>query len=190
MFAHHAACSAGLVVTHATCVGQLRSGDGMAVVDQQLCFDLERVYRLYLCCFVPSVNRKHAPDAVGLKKYPVTRLVVVASRPCSASPYLPVRHIDSHLRSLPQGRSPSDVSDIDTVISEDQPTPKLTSKLQRVVVQKGPAAVHPAQRRGSVMPLKSESGGAAAAATATKRGSTISEPGRGWDVPIGVISEA
>ena len=102
-----------------------------------------------------------------------------------------------------QGRSPSDVSGIETAVSEDQPTPKPTSKARRVVVQKGPAAVHPAQRRGSVRPLKSQvehrrsgssgsssGGGGGGGGGAVRRASSRSEPGRGWDVPVGVISEA
>lgn len=82
-----------------------------------------------------------------------------------------------------QGRSPSDVSDVETAVSEEQPiaTPKArptAAKVKPVVVvqeEKGPAAVHPAQRR--VVPLKSDS-----------RGSTLSESGRGWDTPEGSIT--
>lgn len=108
----------------------------------------------------------------------------------------PACRIYSHPRFF-QGRSPSDVSDVETTFSEDKPTPKPTPKMQRIVVaQKGPAAVHPAQRRGSMMPLKSQlghsvgsSGGGSGGGGARRRDSIRSEPGRGWDVPDGVISE-
>lgn len=143
-----------------------------------------RVVGNRLGCFVSSTK------AVGT--------INVASRPCSTSPNLAVRRIDSHLPSaLSQGRSPSDVSDVETTIFEDQPTPKPTPKLQRVAVQKGPAAVHPAQRRSPVTPLTSQpeqwgsgGGGGGSGNGSSRRSSSIGTPGRGSDVPKGVVSEA